>query len=158
MKRMLVHGGLIALGALAALFLLIQAIPYGRDHTNPPVLLEPTWDSPQTRALAVRVCFDCRSNESVWPWYSNITPLSWLIQRDVDEGRAELNFSEWDQPQDEGGEAAESLREGEMPPWFYTIFRPNRRLSDLEQTALIRGLEATLGTEEGEEHDDDDDD
>jgi hypothetical protein len=87
--------------------------------------------------------------------------LSWLIQRDVDEGHAELNFSEWGQPQEEGGEAAESLREGEMPPRLYTIFRPNRKLSDLEQTGLIRGLEATLGTEEGEEdeeHDDDDDD
>jgi hypothetical protein len=140
---------------------LIQAIPYGRDHTNPPVRLEPIWDSPQTRELAVRACFDCHSNETVWPWYSNIAPLSWLTQRDVDQGRAELNFSEWDRPQDESEEAAESLREGEMPPWFYSIPGTNRRLSNLEQATLIRGLEATLGTEEGEEddeHGDGDDD
>ena len=55
-------------------FLLIQFVPFGRDHTNPPVVQEPKWDSPATRELAKRACFDCHSNETVWPWYSNIAP------------------------------------------------------------------------------------
>jgi len=59
-----------ALAALVALFLLVQAVPYGRSHTNPPVTAEPRWDTPQTRALAARACFDCHSNLTKWPWYS----------------------------------------------------------------------------------------
>jgi hypothetical protein len=63
----------ILLGAVA-LFALIQVVPYGRSHTNPPVQSEPKWDSPQTRALAVRACYDCHSNETTWPWYTNVAP------------------------------------------------------------------------------------
>ena len=81
--------------ALIVGFGLIQLVPYGRDHTNPPVTSEPAWDSPQTKALAQKACFDCHSNETVWPWYSSIAPGSWLIYRDVVEGRGNLNFSEW---------------------------------------------------------------
>lgn len=76
-------------------FVLMQLVSYGRNHTNPPVVSEPTWDSPETRALAVRACYDCHSNETVWPWYTNVAPVSWLIQREVAEGREELNFSTW---------------------------------------------------------------
>src|SRR6478735_10619944 len=82
----------------------IQFVPYGHAHTNPPVRLEPAWDSPQTRELAARACFDCHSNLTKWPWYSNVAPVSWLIQRDVDGGRAALNFSEWNKPQDGAGD------------------------------------------------------
>ena len=63
--------------------LIIQFVPYGRDHTNPPVIAEPAWDSPQTRALFFRACADCHSNETKWPWYSTIAPASWLITRDT---------------------------------------------------------------------------
>ncbi len=63
--------------------------------TNPPVVSEPKWDSPQTRALAKRDCFDCQSNETVWPWYSNVPPISWLVVLDTVRGRARFNFSEW---------------------------------------------------------------
>ena len=129
-------------GALG-LFVLIQFVPYGRDHQNPDVVAEPSWDSPQTRDLAVRACFDCHSNETTWPWYSNIAPLSWLIQRDVDEGREHLNFSEWNRRQ-RSGESAETVREGEMPPPYYTVTHPNARLSDSEMQALAQGLTASL--------------
>jgi hypothetical protein len=57
-------------------FVAIQLVPYGRDHTNPPVTAEPRWDSPQTRTLAVSACFDCHSNETAWPWYTNVAPFS----------------------------------------------------------------------------------
>ena len=65
--------------------------------TNPPVVSEPKWDSPQTRALAVRACFGCHSNETLWLWYSNVPPISWLVVSDTVRGRASLNFSEWGQ-------------------------------------------------------------
>lgn len=146
--------GKVILG-LAVLFLLIQAIPYGHDHSNPPVRAEPAWDSPQTRELVVRACYDCHSNETVWPWYANIAPLSWLIENDVKGGRHELNFSEWDRWRGEGGEAAKTVRKGEMPPLLYILLQPKARLSPAEREALIRGLEATLGVSTEREEDDD---
>jgi hypothetical protein len=130
----------------AILFVAIQAVPYGRRHTNPPARVEPRWDDPDTRALAVRACFDCHSNETVWPWYSHVAPVSWLSQRDVDEGRRKLNFSEWDRPQKEARESGKSIRKGEMPPWFYRAIHPDARLTPAETQALIRGFDATLGT------------
>jgi mono/diheme cytochrome c family protein len=152
----------IGLLSLLGVFLVIQVIPYGRDHTNPPVTAEPAWDSPETRALAAGACFDCHSNETDWPWYTNVAPFSWLTQRDVDEGRDTLNFSEWDQPQGEVDEVGEVIREGEMPPWYYGITHSAARLSDAEKEQLIAGLQATFaasppiegggeGGEEGEE-------
>ena len=126
-------------------FLLIQAVPYGRSHTNPPVTREPRWDSPRTRELAARACFDCHSNLTKWRWYSNVAPVSWLIQRDVDGGRAQFNFSEWDKPQDvSAGDMADVIRGGSMPPWFYVLPHPNADLSASEKDALIAGLVATL--------------
>src|SRR4030042_2927111 len=79
--RALLRWGAIGLGVLIFLFAVIQAVPYGRDHSNPPVRQEPAWDSPATRALAVDACFDCHSNQHSWPWYSNIAPISWLRPR-----------------------------------------------------------------------------
>jgi hypothetical protein len=130
------------------LALVIQFVPYGRDHRNPPVRAEPTWDSAQTRALAVRACFACHSNQVEWPWYSNVAPFSWLTQRDVEEGRRALNFSEWDRPQEEAGEAAETVREGEMPPVLYRLAHPNAQLSEAETQALVQGLVATIGQQD----------
>ena len=138
MKKMVLY----AFGALIAVFLLIQLIPYGRDRTNPPVLSEPQWDSPQTRELAVRACYDCHSNETQWPWYSNIAPVSWLVYYDTVEGRSKVNFSEWEQGgRGEGvGEILEVLDEGEMPPFLYLIMHPSARLSDEELRAFRNGI------------------
>jgi hypothetical protein len=142
---------------LLLLFGAVQVVPYGRDHSNPMVRAEPAWDSVRTRELAVRACFDCHSNETKWPWYSNIAPLSWTIQNHVDIGRAKLNFSEWDRPQEEAGESAESVTKGEMPTTDYKLLHPEARLSATEKTELVRGLEATFGRSgegEGEEEGD----
>ena len=140
-RRFLVWG---AVGALV-LFVAIQAIPYGRDHSNPPVTQEPSWDSARTRQLASDSCFDCHSNLTKWRWYSNVAPMSWLVQRDVDGGRAALNFSEWDKPQDAGiDDITETIRSGSMPPWFYLPLHPNAKLSQAEKDALIAGLNATF--------------
>lgn len=133
-----------ALGLLAA-FAVAQAVPYGRGHRNPPVTLEPRWSSQATRALAVRACFDCHSNLTIWRWYTNVAPFSWLIQRDVDGGRSQFNFSEWDKPQDvSAGDLADVIRGGSMPPWYYTLMHGNASLSAAEKRTLIAGLQATL--------------
>jgi hypothetical protein len=141
-KKILVIG----LIAVVAIFVLIQLVPYGKDHTNPPVVQEPNWDSPQTRELAVRACFDCHSNETVWPWYSNIAPVSWMVYNDTMEGRERLNFSEWAPGRyGEGAEEApEIVLEGEMPPAKYFPTHPEARLTAEERQALAQGLANTL--------------
>ena len=126
-------------------FLGIQLVPYGRDHSNPPVQQEPTWDSPQTAALVKAACYDCHSNRTEWPWYTNIAPISWLIQHDVDDGRAKLNFSEMNLGQ-AADESAAKVSEGEMPPFTYQISHPAARLSDADRAALVKGLTATFGS------------
>lgn len=155
-KRLVLWGVLL----VAALLGLIQLVPYGHDHENPPVRMEPAWASEQTRALAVRACFACHSNETEWPWYSNIAPVSWVIKNHVDEGRDELNFSEWDRPQREADESAETILEGEMPLWDYLLFNPEARLSSSENDLLVDGFIAMFGNHEDENwhYDDDDDD
>ena len=134
-----------ALGLLA-LLLLIQLVPYGRDHTNPTGGRQIAWDSPRTKELMTDACMDCHSNLTKWPWYSNVAPVSWLVQNDVDEGRAELNLST-DDP--EVAEMVETIREGEMPPWQYKPLHPGARLSSQEKQDLIRGIEATFGPSSG---------
>jgi len=139
-RRAIGMAGLVVIIGLLA----IQLVPYGRDHTNPPVLAEPKWDSPATRAYAVTACFDCHSNQSTWPWYTSIAPISWLVQHDVDEGRASLNFSEWGR----GGEQenpAEGMTEGGMPPFVYVLTHPSASFSDADRAAFLKGLNATFG-------------
>jgi hypothetical protein len=140
MRKLLLRGVLILVG----LFVLAQLVPYGRNHKNPPVQTEPRWATAQTRELAKRACFDCHSNLSTWPWYSNVAPASWLIYRDVVGGRGSLNFSEWNLPQDGAGDAVETIRSGSMPPWFYLPLHPKAALSKAEKNTLMAGLAATF--------------
>ena len=137
----------IAAGALAV-FLLIQLVPYGRTHRNPPVVQDVAWNSPGTEALARRACYDCHSHETRWPWYSAVAPLSWRIQTHVEQGREKLNFSRADRPQEEAHESAETVRRGTMPPQDYVFMHPQARLSLRERQALIEGLVATFGDRE----------
>ncbi len=135
---------LIAVAVLAIGFLAIQLVPYGRDHTNPPVTGEPAWDTPATRDLAARACFDCHSNGTVWPWYANVAPISWRLQNHVDEGRTKLNFSEWGTGKQETEQIARLTQEGEMPPWDYLLTHPEARLSSTETQALLDGFSRTF--------------
>lgn len=132
-----------ALGVLA-LFVVAQLVPYGRNHKNPAVQAEPRWATAQTRQLAKDACFDCHSNLTIWRWYSNIAPGSWLIYRDVQGGRGALNFTEWNRPQDGAGDAIDTIRSGSMPPWFYVVLHPRASLSQADKDALMRGLAATF--------------
>ncbi len=140
-----------AAAALVVLFLALQLVPLGRvDH--PPVVREPAWVDARTEQLARRACYDCHSNETRVPWYGRIAPVSWLVAHHVDEARATLNFSEMHRSWEEAHEAGEVVREGEMPPRYYTLLHPSARLTAEERDALARGLDATLGGEE--EHED----
>jgi cytochrome c551/c552 len=131
---------IVALGLI--LFILIQFVPYGRNHNNPPVVKEPRWVNPETRLLAKRACFDCHSNETTWPWYSNVAPVSWLVQKDVEEARSFLNFSEWQGA--EADEIGEVIYNGIMPPPQYMPMHPEAKLSDAEKKTLVEGLTQTI--------------
>jgi hypothetical protein len=130
---------------------LIQFVPYGHTHTNPPQTKEPAWSSPEARELVHRACFDCHSNETTWPWYSNVAPVSWLLQRDVNGGRSHLNFTEWDRLQKHAKNVAEEVKQGDMPPWFYLPMHPGARLTAAEKQMLIDSAEKSLGPQAGPE-------
>lgn len=130
--------------AIVVLGLLIQLVPLPLRGHNPAVVSEPKWDSPQTAALVKRACFDCHSNQTVWPWYSYIAPASWLIYNDVVEGRDRLNFSEWNRPQLGSGEMVQAIQGGEMPPFQYLPLHPPARLTNAEKQQLITGLTNSL--------------
>ncbi|MDO9206686.1 MAG: heme-binding domain-containing protein [Sulfuricurvum sp.] len=141
----------IGIGALA-LLIGIQFVPYGKNHTNPPIISEPQWDSPRTKELFNNACANCHSHQTLYPWYSDIAPISWLLQRDIDEGREHFNVSAWGaQKKNEGKDAAKEVREGEMPPWFYLPTHPEAKLTDAQKQELISGFEKTFGKEEAEE-------
>jgi len=133
--RRLGHWILVA----AIVLVSIQYIPM--DQPNPPVLAEV--DAPaNVKRVLERSCYDCHSNQTRWPWYSRIAPLSWLITRDVHEGREHLNFSMWDRlsAKDQAeklDELGEEVEEGEMPLWFYLPLRPEARLSAEDRELLL---------------------
>jgi hypothetical protein len=108
---------------LAVLFVVIQFVPM--TLTNPPVESDiPA--PPDVKAILKVSCYDCHSNESVWPWYGKVAPVSWLLASDAEEGRGKLNFSTWNRysPKKQAqlvSEAMDEVREGGMPPWFYVI-------------------------------------
>ena len=136
---------------VAALFLALQLVPYGRTHANPAVTDEAPWPSDQARDLAVAACYDCHSNETEWPVYASVAPMSWLVVRDVEEGRGALNFSTWADSEGDADDAADELEDGSMPPSQYLLLHPDARLSDEEQAALVAALESM---DDGEDHSD----
>jgi mono/diheme cytochrome c family protein len=124
-------------------FLLIQLVPYGHSHSNPPVTQAAKFDSARTEQLVNDACGACHSNLTSWPPESNVAPFSWLIQHDVDEGRSRLNFSEWERAQPDVNQLINAISGGEMPPLQYKLLHPASRLSDSEKAALIAGLRST---------------
>ena len=135
---------LVSLAWLVGIFVLMQAVPYGRTHSNPPTIEEPPWDSPRTRELAARACFDCHSNQTKWPWYANLAPFSWVVQFDVDTARTVINFSEWNRPYALSDYAGMRTRDGNMPPDKYIVAHPEADLTPAEREELARGLDATI--------------
>jgi hypothetical protein len=109
---------------------------------NPAVTHTVVWDSPETERLWQQSCADCHSNETIYPWYSYIAPVGWLVAHDTHDGRRELNISE--NHRIELDEMVEVIQEEEMPPSTYTIMHPQANLSAADQQALIDGLRKTF--------------
>ncbi|MCG6152508.1 heme-binding domain-containing protein [Leptospira bandrabouensis] len=123
---------------LLGVFLLLQFFPI--DRSNPPVKSE-IQTSAEIKEILKRSCYDCHSNETVWPAYSYIFPASLLISHHVEEGRDELNFSEFgllaEKKQNKKiYEIWEQVDEGEMPPKDYLLLHPNSKLSDKDKEIL----------------------
>lgn len=140
-------------GALAAVAVsvLIQLVPYGRSHSNGPVIAEPAWPSTEVRSLVVSACFDCHSNEVSYPTYSNIAPFSWLVAEHVGDGREALNFSNFKAGTEAAGNVIETISERSMPPSYFTRFgrHPQAKLSKAEISTLINALRKMPEFKEG---------
>ncbi len=147
--RRLLLAGLVVL-------LIFQVIPAEKIDSsfafpgNPEV--EADINAPdEVKAILRRACYDCHSNETKWPWYTGIAPGSWLMYRDVNVGRGQLNFSEWgdfydeeDTPEMFADDPWRTIESGEMPPWFYVPLHPEARLT-AEDLAILKkwaGIEA----------------
>lgn len=130
--------------ALVAGLALVQLVPV--DRTNPPVERD-IFIAPELEALLRRACYDCHSNETVWPWYGYVAPVSWLVARDIEEGRKHLNFSTWDRYADPKRrrkllkDTEDEIEDGEMPPRNYLAMHPEARLSKEERRLLRRWAE-----------------
>jgi len=145
----IIKTGLLLVGAGIVFALLIQLIPI--DRTNPPVVTQVQWDSPQTQALFKRACADCHSNETVWPWYSYVAPVSWLVAHDVSEGRGRLNVSDLGSMDPNRldhtiQEVSRVIERGSMPKSIYLPTHPEARLTQAELSALASGLQKTLAS------------
>lgn len=124
--------------AIVVLLIGIQLVPV--DRSNPPASGNVS-APPEVQLILQRACYDCHSNATVWPWYSYVAPVSWLVARDVREGRRELNFSRWDsmmpgQLSNKMDEIRTRVEEGEMPLWFYVAVHPHAALSAADIAAL----------------------
>ena len=135
MKHKLVQ----AFWIIVVIFILLQVVPVAR--TNPPVT--GTIEAPEeVVAILHRSCFDCHSNETKWPWYSYVAPMSWLVVSDVNDGRKHMNFSVWDTYSEKRKnhkikECGEEVEEGEMPLWFYLPLHPEANLSPEDIETIV---------------------
>jgi Haem-binding domain len=132
---------------LGVLFAAIQFVPV--DRSNPATQTQVP-ATPQARDVLTRACYDCHSNETVWPWYSYVAPVSWLVAKDVRDGRSKLNFSTWNvlsaEEQSEAfQESWEQVQEGEMPLWFYLPLHPSAKLSAADR-AVLQAWSSSAGT------------
>lgn len=141
------------LGVLAVVlflgFALLQVFPIGavfssmEEAGNPPIENTIEWASPEVELLVRRSCYDCHSNETVYPWYANIAPVSWLVNKDINDGRAGLNFST-DSAYDINPEDLLWHLETDMPPAIYTLMHRDAVLSAEQQQTLYNGIIESL--------------
>lgn len=124
--------------AIIAIFVIMQFIP--AERTNPPVTGEIS--APQNvQAVLKRACYDCHSNETVWPWYSKVSPVKFVISEHVMDGRKHLNFSEWDKydakrQDNKLEEAWEEIEKGAMPLKGYVPMHKEAKLSEQDKQLI----------------------
>lgn len=142
-------------GTLLAGFMVIQFIPIWEfvpmmDPRNPPVRYEVQWASPEADHLMRMVCYTCHSNETRYPIYAQIAPVSWIAAEHVNEGRARLNFSEQPLDQINIGMLIAYIQSDAMPPGAYRLTHPEANLTEEQKAALIAGIRATIGKQNAE--------
>lgn len=127
--------GAIAIGAQFIRIDVPDAPQGGRDIPAPA----------EVHTLLEQACYPCHSNRTDWPWYARVAPLSWLLQRDVRDGRQRLNFSLWDEYASDPETARHKLEQigtavarGTMAPWYYRLLHPEARLSPAQRDVLVR--------------------
>ena len=125
--------------ALVVLLVAMQFVPIAR--TNPPVESDVPVAA-ELKAILRRACYDCHSNETRWPWYSRVAPVSWLLANDVKECRREVNFSVWNQYTENRRarklkEIVEQLEGNKMPQWYYVLVHPEAKLSASDKEMII---------------------
>lgn len=130
-RRLIVGSLIFAL----VVFVIIQLVPV--ERTNPPVVKAYVWKSPSAQAIAERACNDCHSNNTQWIWNAYIAPISWIITRDVRDGRAKFNFSDWNAQYPANGQLLNVFQNGSMPPLEYEMLHWNAILSDADRRTLI---------------------
>ncbi len=135
----------IAVIAVAAFFIVIQLIQ--PKETNPPVIASRSISTHvkvpgDIKAILFRACGDCHSNQTVWPWYGHVAPISWVVVDDVNEGRRKLNFDDWETLQSSkqatdllSGICKEVEQKG-MPPFSYRIVHRQSGMNK-QETATI---------------------
>jgi hypothetical protein len=139
---------------LLGMLLILVAIQFAPvDRLNPPVEAEVPAPA-NVRAILRRACYDCHSNETVWPWYSQVAPFSWLLAYNVREGREELNFSTWNRitTQQQVKKLKESWKEvadEDMPPWDYLRIHRDATLLAEDRMALRTWALSTASELEG---------
>ena len=137
----------IFLSAGLVVFVVIQGFNPGR--INPPVKIDfiKAAQPPASVAASLRAaCYDCHSSETRWPFYARLAPVSWLIARDVSEGREHLNFSDWPTEPDRMAKKLDRINEvldyREMPPKQYTLFHPGARLTAVQRSEIMSWTDA----------------
>jgi len=125
---------------LVALLIALQFVPL--ERSNPQERGEPPGPA-EVQALLRRACFDCHSNETQWPWYSSIAPVSLLIARDVKNGRKEVNFSAWEKYDNRRKarklqEIAKEVSKGDMPLFYYLPLHPEAKLTAAERDLIVK--------------------
>lgn len=142
--------GALKIAVIAVVFFLVAAQVFRIDKTNPSVTADLSAPQP-VREMLIRACYDCHSNETVWPWYSAVAPVSWLLAYDVSKGRAALNFSKWGaySPKvrlKQLAEIREEVGHGAMPPWYYVYpMHFEARLSAADRRTLFAWLDSESG-------------
>ncbi|HWB18543.1 MAG TPA: heme-binding domain-containing protein [Vicinamibacterales bacterium] len=138
------HRG-VGLAAAAVVAAVAASAAFGPDRTNPAVDPTAALDVGSVPAPVVSVmreaCFDCHSDETRWPWYASVPPVSLLVAHDVNKGRSHMNFSEWRtyNPFDRADmldDACKRASSGDMPIWPYRLLHPKARLSAADITTL----------------------
>lgn len=131
---------------LLVVFILIQFFPIDRTNPTPTPQLDflTIKKTPESTATIIKnSCYDCHSNETKYPWYSRIQPVSWLLKNHIDEGRKKLNFSNFAnyEPKRQAhkmDEAAEMIEKGEMPMDSYVLIHSAAKLSEQQKQELIK--------------------